>query len=602
MTTSSPFNRLWALLTPDERRRGMTLLGLMLVGMTLEMLSVGLVIPAIVLLTQNDVVSHYPFLRPLFAMLGNASQHTLVVAGILSLVGVYLVKAVFLVFLASRQTQFVFEQQAQLSQRLFTLYLYQPYTFHLQRNSAQLIRNVMSEVGLLSGYGILPVLGLLSESLVILGLAGLLLAVEPVGTSILMSVMGVAAWVYQILIRRFLVRWSEARQYHEGMRLQHLQQGLGAAKDVKLLGRESEFLRQYSVHNKQSARAIQLRDTLQQLPRLWLELLAVGGLAVLVMIFLARGKGVDALLPVLGMFSAAAFRLLPSLNRVVGALQSFRYGVPIIEILHTELFSLNDAKPNSRLTPITFNDTLEVRQVTYTYPGVEEPSLRNVTLTIRRNECIGIIGQSGAGKSTLVDIMLGLLTPDKGTVLVDSIDVQTNLRGWQDMIGYVPQSIYLSDDTLRRNVAFGLSDSQINDEAVWRALRAAQVEQFVNELPKGLNTMVGERGVRLSGGQRQRIGIARALYHDPPVVVLDEATSSLDTATERGFLQAIDTLQGAKTIVVVAHRLSTVAHCDRLYRMEQSRVVEVEEPSKVLRNADHEIAQTGPISIGSSND
>lgn len=568
----------------SERRSAVLLLGLMLMGMVLETLGVGLVIPALALLTQRDFVSNYPVLQPVLQALGNPSQQTLVIGGMLVLVGVYLIKALFLAYLAWRQMRFAFGVQAQLSQRLFTVYLHQPYTFHLQRNSAQLIRNVISEVSMITGNGIQPYMMLLTESLVLLGLCSLLLFVEPLGALVVASVLGAAAWGFHRLTRGRIALWGQARQHHEGLRIQHLQQGLGGAKDVKLLGRETDFLEQYRVHNTQSARVGQLQSTLQQLPRLWLELLAVSGLAILVISMLAQDRELEAVLPTLGLFAAAAFRIMPSVNRVLGAAQSLRYGLPVIDILHAEL---NLATPEVVGThrPVTlFCAALELSQITYTYPGAAEPALKGITLAIQRGESVGFIGASGAGKSTLADIMLGLLTPDSGEVRVDGKDIHAHLRNWQNQIGYVPQSIFLTDDTLRRNVAFGLPNEQIDDAAVQRAIQAAQLEEFVASQPNGLETLVGERGIRLSGGQRQRIGIARALYHDPAVLVLDEATSSLDTATERGVMQAVTALQGSKTILIVAHRLSTVEYCDRLYRLHEGRVVEEGTPSTMVSN------------------
>jgi ABC-type multidrug transport system fused ATPase/permease subunit len=259
--------------------------------------------------------------------------------------------------------------------------------------------------------------------------------------------------------------------------------------------------------------------------------------------------------------------------------QSLRYGLPVINVLHEEL-NLAIPKVAATRSPVTpFHEGLELSRVTYTYPGAAEPALKNVSLLIQRGESVGFVGASGAGKSTLVDILLGLLTPDTGEMLVDGKDIQLNLRNWQDQIGYVPQSIFLTDDTLRRNVAFGLANEQIDDVAVQRAIRAAQLEEFVTSLPDGQETFVGERGIRLSGGQRQRIGIARALYHDPAVLVLDEATSALDTATEAGVIQAVTALQGTKTVIVVAHRLSTVEHCNRLYRLHEGRLLEEGPPT-----------------------
>ena len=577
MTTSlgnfSTPRKIWKLLTPLQRRKAMTLLVLMFMGMILETLSVGLVIPAIALLTQHDVIHKYPALQPVFEAMGNPSPQSFVIGGMLVLVGAYLIKVVFLALLAWWQMRFAFGVQAQLSQRLFAVYLRQPYTFHLQRNSAQLIRNVINEVSLFIGNGILPGIMLITESLVLIGLCSLLLVVEPVGALIVVIVLGAAAWGFHGLTQGRIARWGAARQYHEGLRIQHLQQGLGGAKEVKLLGREADFLEQYRVHNTQSAHVGQLQSTMQQLPRLWLELLAISGLAILVISMLVQNRALDAVLPTLGLFAAAAFRIMPSVNRILTAVQSLRYGVPVFDVLHSEINLAIPEVAGTDYSVVPFCNVVELNQVTFCYPSAVEPALKNISLTIQRGESIGFVGASGAGKSTLVDILLGLLIPDTGQVRLDGKDIQENIRNWQDQIGYVPQSIFLTDDTLRRNVAFGLANECIDDGAVERAIQAAQLEEFIASLPEGLETVVGERGVRLSGGQRQRIGIARALYHDPAVLVLDEATSALDTATERDVMQAVTALQGSKTLVIVAHRLSTVEHCNRLYHLGQGEVV-----------------------------
>jgi len=581
-TNLSPAHKIWGLLTSAEQRSAVVLLVLMFIGMVMETLGVGVVIPALGMLTQADAVRNYPALQSVLQALGNPSQQTLVIDGMLLLVGVYLVKTMFLAFLVWRQMHFVYGVRARLSQHLYTVYLHQPYTFHLQRNSAQLIRNVINEVDMFSGNGIMSSMILLTESLVLLGICSLLLVVEPLGALIVLSVFGTASWGFNRFTRTHIARWGEARQYHEGLRLQHLQQGLGGAKDVKLLGREIEFLAQYHRHNVQTARAGQLQTTIQQFPRLWLELLAVSGLAIVVISMLAQGRALEAVLPTLGMFAAAAFRLMPSVNRVLGAVQSLRFTLPVIDVLHGEKNLVQPQEDTRTHSPIEhFEVALELSQITYAYPGAAQPALKDVSLAIQRGESVGFIGTSGAGKSTLVDILLGLLTPDTGEVRVDGKDIHANLRNWQDQIGYVPQSIFLTDDTLRRNVAFGLPNEQIDDAAVQHAIQAAQLEDFVANLPDGLETLVGERGIRLSGGQRQRIGIARALYHDPAVLVLDEATSSLDTATEDDVMQAVRALQGTKTIIIIAHRLSTVAHCNRLYRLQRGRVVEEGAPDNM---------------------
>ena len=569
----STIGKIWNLLTPSERRSAVALLCPILIGMVLETLGVSLVIPAIMLLTQSDLANKYPAVQPLFQALGNPNQETLIVGGMLVLLGVFLTKELFLALLAWWQARFAFGVMAQLSQRLFAIYLGQPYTFHLQRNSAQLIRNVINQVNWFIYSGILPGITLLKESLVLLGLCGLILVVEPLGALIVVSLLG-SAWGFHRLTRRRIGRWGQVAQDRDGLRIQHLQQGLGGAKEVKLLGREAEFLEQYRVHNKQSADMARSQATLQQMPRLWLELLMVSGLAALVISMLKLGRSPEAILPSLGLFAVAAFRLMPSVQGVIAAVQSLRYCLACIDNLHAEISLPTPEPTGTHCSATPFRTVLELRHITYTYPGAERASLKDVSLAIQRDESVGFIGASGAGKSTLVDILLGLLSPDAGEVRVDGKEIQTNLRNWQDQVGYVPQSIFLTDDSLRRNVAFGLSDAQIDGAAVQRAIRSAKLEEFVASLPDGLDTLVGERGVRLSGGQRQRIGIARALYHDPAVIVLDEATSSLDTDTEHEVMQAVRALHGSKTIVIVSHRLSTVAHCDRLYKLHQGRVVQ----------------------------
>jgi ATP-binding cassette, subfamily B, bacterial PglK len=580
---SSIATKTWGLLAPARRRSAIKLGLLMVVGMMLEMLGVGLVIPAIALLTQQDLAANYPIFRPVIGALGISTQQDLIIGAMLALVGIYLAKNLFLSLLAWQRTRFGYGLQAELSQRLFSLYIAQPYTFHLQRNSAQLIRNVSGEVSMLIGSAVIPGMQLVAEGLVLCGLCALLLVVEPVGTAIVVSVLGVAAWGFHRITRHRITRWGKARQYHDGMRLQHLQQGLGGAKDVKLLGRESDFLAQFGTHAVQGARVSQLQAAFLQIPGLWMELLGVMGLAALVLSMLAQGKEPASILPTLGLFAAAAFRLMPSANRILAAMQQLRFGLPVVNTLHEEL-KLAMPKPShtSRCgNGAPFEHEIRLTNVSYTYHSAATPAVDRISLSIGKGESVGFIGASGSGKSTLVDVLLGLLSPQTGQITIDGQNIEQDLRAWQDQIGYVPQSIYLTDDTLRRNVAFGLPKEQIDEQAVWCAIKAAQLDEFVASLPNGLDTLVGERGIRLSGGQRQRIGIARALYHNPMVLVLDEATSALDTATEQGVMQAVTALRHSKTILIVAHRLSTVAQCDRLYRLERGALAGEGLPSEM---------------------
>ena len=581
MTT---FKKIFSLLTHSERKNAMMLLILMFIGMGLETVGIGLVIPAIALMSKQDLALSYPKLQPLLNALGNPTQTQLIIGAMITLVIINLIKAIFIAFMIWRQKRFTMEVQIQLSLRLFTIYLRQPYIFHLKRNSAQLIRNSVTEVNEFTD-AISSFISLLTDSLVTLGIVFLLMMFEPLGTMIVMLILGLATWLFYRITRSRIIRWGEARQLHEGFRIQNLQEGLGGAKDVKILGRESDFLTQYNVHNIHSAKAGQLYQTLIALPRLWLELLAIIALATLVITMIIQGHNIARIVPVLGLFTASSFRLMPSINKMLTSVQTLRYTLPVVNILYEE-FNLPAPDPNAQTGKNTkvFRDEIRLINISYTYPDTPKPTLNNFSFVIRKGESVGFIGSSGSGKSTMVDVILGLLTPDSGQVKVDGEDIQQNLRAWQNQVGYVPQHIYLTDDTLRRNVAFGLSNEQIDDKAVTRAIIAAQLEPFIKSLPNGLETLVGERGVRLSGGQRQRIGIARALYHDPALLVLDEATSSLDTATERSVMKTVTKLHGNKTILIVAHRLSTVEKCDRLYRLEDGRIVGEGIPNEMLSN------------------
>lgn len=598
MLKDSPVTGMWSLLEPSQRRGAVVLFALMLVGMVLEMLGVGLVVPALALFSREDIAVRYPVLRPVLAFFGNPDQMTLVIGGLLVLLGVYALKALFLGFLAWRQSRFVFSLQARISQRLFATYLLKPYTFHLQRNSAELIRNATTEVWLFTNRVMSSIMLLLKESLVLAGLCALLLFVEPLGAVVVVGLFVFFGWGFYALTRKYVSRWGKVRHKHDGLRIQHLQQGIGGVKDVKVLGRESEFLAQFAFHNRKTARVGERETTMQQIPRLWIELIAVGTLVVLVVTMIARDGSLDGVIPKLGLFAAAAFRLMPSVNRILSSLQTIRFGMPVMDMLRRELDPGVTASPLSarKKEKMPFSRELRLEGVSYSYPSARTPAIKNVSLSVFKGETVGFIGSSGAGKSTIVDLILGLLVPDAGSVAVDGKNIGENLRGWQDCIGYVPQSIFLTDDTLRKNVAFGVPDDLVDDTAVRAALKAAQLDAFVDGLADGIETVVGERGVRLSGGQRQRIGIARALYHDPAVLVLDEATSALDTGTEQGVMEAVNALHGEKTIIIVAHRLSTVEQCDRLYRLEEGRVVDKGEADEVLRKMKHAYAATAGAS------
>lgn len=569
----------WKLFTNSDRVAFIRIVVMVIVGMFLETISLGIVVPIIGILTQDDYQQKYPFIVDIF---GNLSREELISAVMVAMVLIYVVRSLFLFWSLWIQKGFSASVSGRLSQSLFSIYLRQPYMFHLQRNSSTLMRNAKNATSVVT-CGVDPFLVLLTDGLVAIAMFALLIAVEPVGTLAVLLVFGLSTFVFQRTTRRRIDNWGYQVDYHETKILQHLQEGFGGAKDVKVLGRENEFLSQHEKHLGESIRINRIYNVILTLPRSFMEIITIVGLCLLVVSMVVRGRELADIVPILGLFAAAAFRVMPSINRLLMATQTLIFNRSIIASVYKD-FLLDSPDSLSLKSETKFATQLELTDVSFKYPTAATASLQNVSLVVKRGEAVGFVGPSGAGKSTLVDVILGLFAPTSGVVKVDGQDVQQNLRNWQNQIGYVPQAIYLTDDTLRRNVAFGLNDENIDDNLVRNAIRLAQLEEFVATLPEKLETVVGERGVRLSGGQRQRIGIARALYHNPSVLVLDEATSSLDTPTEHGVMQAVQALQGSKTVLIVAHRLSTVEYCDRLYKIENARITEEGTFDKVVKS------------------
>lgn len=578
-------NKIWEVLSKVEKRNAIILIFLLLVGMVLEALGISLVIPAIALFTQDDISVNYPILKPILDSFGNPSHMTQVRWGLIILLLVFVIKNMFLAFLVWAQAKFTQTLGARLSSSLYSIYLQQPYNFHLQHNSSILIRNIYTEVNVFTG-AMNSFLLLLSESFVLLGLFVMLIIIEPLSAISVVILLGFSVITFHRFTRKTISKWGIDRQHHDGFRIQHIQQGLGGVKDSMLLGREKDFIEEFSFHNKRNYEIARKITALKQMPRLLLEVLAVLAMVVVFFMMLMQGKAIGTILPVLAFFAVTAFRLMPSANRILGAVQEVTFHLPVINVLFKDLKLPLIGSKNNLDEKLLFKKNINISKISFHYENSNEPVIKDMSFMINSGESIGIIGPSGSGKSTLVDIILGLLKPSSGEVLVDGLNIDNNIRNWQDKIGYVSQSIYLTDDSLRRNVAFGLSNENISEVALKNAIKAAQLDEFINELPNGLDTIVGEDGVRLSGGQRQRIGIARALYHDPLVLVLDEATSSLDMKTEASVMKAIDELRGKKTIIIIAHRLSTVANCDRIHMLKKGLVVSTGSPKEVLRKND----------------
>jgi ABC-type multidrug transport system fused ATPase/permease subunit len=570
------FDKINYLLEKKEKTKILVLFFLILIGMAFEMISVGAVLPILNLVTNQDISKVFPKVLPILEQLGRYSRSSLIFYGILSLVLIYLIKSIFLVFLSWKQASFSTELSASLSRKLFLGYMKKPYSFHLKKNSALLLRNIQNETNLLMTVSI-SAINLSIEITVLVGITFTLIYLAPLATFLVGLFFGLAGFSFTLITKGRLYNWGKDRQYHDGNATQHILQGFGGIKEVKLMGLEHFFLFNFDKHNKLKAEVLTKQITFQQVPRIYLELLAIISLAGTVILTKSSSVSFEKLLPMLGVFGTAAFRVIPSVNRILSSIQIIRFNRSVIDLLHSEFQVINNSDVENigfpKLTIKKLNDSIFVDRISFQYEGSETNALYDISMGIKKGEIIGLIGQSGSGKSTLVDIVLGLLRPKSGKILADGKDIYGNLRQWQNQIGYVPQSIYLTDESLRNNIAFGVPEDKINDLAVTRSVIAAQLGELIKSLPEGLNTIVGERGVRLSGGQRQRIGIARALYCDPDILVLDEATSALDSETEMGVIEAVNSFKGKKTILIIAHRLSTVQNCDRIYVLSHGKVV-----------------------------
>lgn len=551
---------------------------MMLVSAGLETLGVGLILPFLQLIENPASLSQLPILGDIRKSFGTTSKEELLLYAGLGLLGVVILKNGFLVVLIYCQFRVTYQNQWLLSTRLYRLYLESPFIHALRRNSAELIRNVHDAVNEATGSVILGFLNLLTELFVIIAIIALLLMFKPIAALAATLVLGTAIILYHLAARKKFVSWGERALMLRTDILKSLQQGLHSLKTTKVHGREDYFLGRFS----QAKRAIcdlgAFINTANNTPRLWVETVIVASVLVMIVILIAGDTGETEILPMLGLFAAAAFRLMPSINRLIIAFNNIKQGQAaldsVVRDIRLQLNRSPETEADESLKDLSTIKTIRLDNVSFTYPEMPTPAINNISMEITPGNSLGLVGPSGAGKTTLVDILLGLLAPTKGRVLINGQDLSRINKAWRHRLGYVPQSIYILDDTLRRNIAFGYEDDEIDEDAVLTAIKQAQLEDFVDGLTEGLDTVLGEHGARLSGGQQQRIGIARALYHDPEVLVLDEATSSLDTETEQEITAAINNLRGIKTLVIIAHRLSTVRQCDRLIYLENGKLAD----------------------------
>lgn len=574
-------SKVWFLLDLKQRRRTIYMFVLIFFSLIFESFGIGIIVPLVSILTDSSQLRENTYFIKTISYLGDPSLETLAIYAMCAMVILYTIRTVYLIFFTWEQASYAAEFQSKLSRLLFKKYLDQPYLFHVNRNSAELIRNTSTEVATLVSM-VQQALSFLNEIITMLGISFFLLYVEPVGAIVVVGSLGFAGVITFTLAKKKLLNLGILRQNFEGERIRHFQQGLGGIKDIKIYGREEEFLSRYKTQSDGAAKVVKQYTTLLAFPRIWLEYFSILGLVALILSTLYQGKSLSEAATLVALFGAAAFRVMPSINRMLVVMQNIKFSLPTIDLVYHEM-SLVDENKKVYIAPDTESkfESLQLENLHFSYGTT--PVLNGISLEIQSGTTVGFIGESGAGKSTLLDLLLGLMSPNAGDIKVNGISILEDPRSWQRKIGYVSQNIYLTDDTLRNNIAFGIPKEFLNEERINSAIKLAQLENFVSKAEFGLDTIVGERGVKLSGGQKQRIGIARALYHNPSVLVLDEATSSLDLATESEVMDAINALHGTKTILIIAHRLSTLQSCDNIYRIENGKIYQ-DQSLNVKRN------------------
>lgn len=560
-----------------EKMKLMLLLFGILLTTLLELMGVVAIMPFVNVVMDPSVIERTGYLKWLYDFLHlNSTNGFIAVLGLI-LIGVYIVKNLSLILLYYIQYAFTFHSQKKLSSRMLKCYMDQSYTFHLKNNSADLMRNIEWDVSMMF-QAIISMLGLLAEACVCVVL-GIYLLIQDKSIAIgMVAILGLFVLLFAKPYKKYLKTiGDEDRKYRAGI-TKWMQQSLGGIKETKILGREKYFCNQFDNCYGSWADREKMYRLLQAAPKPVLEALCVTALLAVIIVKLLHGTSSAYFITAVSVFAVAAIRLLPSINRITSSYGSIVFNMPAFDAVY------HDLKEIEELTKVKHEETeenailpyqkqIQVKNLTFSYQGKEEHVLENVNIRIDKNQSVAFIGPSGAGKTTLVDIILGILPPTEGQVLVDGVDIALHQGQWRKNLGYIPQSIYLLDDTIRNNILFGQNCE--DEEQLWKAVEEAQLKEFILTLENGIDTVIGENGICLSGGQRQRIGIARALYTNPGVLVLDEATSALDNETEAAVMDAINHLAGNKTLIIIAHRLSTTKQCDSIYEVKEKSVTRV---------------------------
>jgi ATP-binding cassette, subfamily B, bacterial PglK len=546
----------------------------MILVAALEMLSIGMIIPFVQVVLSggdNNALSWLPF-----ALADLPSDEILIIVAV-AFVIFFIAKNIFIFVMIYVVTRFTQLALAQFMKKMFALYLQRDYTFFLQRNSSEVVRNLSQSAGAAFD-GLRLGLNMAMDILLTFAACLLLLIAAPkitilVGLSLLIFGVG----LYMIL-GPFLHKLGKEAFVYEAKVIQSINQAFGSIKDIKVLNCQSAVIEPFGHQTDQLARFATRSITANQSPRLFIETLFIVGFIIVLLALLNFSETINEVISIVGLFGMAALRLMPSINRILSAATEIRYRTQMVETLYQDQsdglrhVDLINRSPDN--TPITFEKNIQLKDITYNYPATNQAALNGISFEVKKGFSVGLVGESGSGKTTSADLILGLLKPTTGKLMADGQDISLNLPNWQRLLGYVPQFIYILDDSLRRNIAFGVTDNEIDDEAVITALKLAQLENILDELPDGLESVLGEDGVRLSGGQRQRVGIARALYRNPEVLIFDEATSALDSETELEVTNAIERLSGTKTLFIIAHRLSTVEKCDMLVFLRKGKVID----------------------------
>lgn len=576
------WKKIWAVLDVRERRNAWITLAVVILGALSSALMVGSVLPFLSVLSNPDQIQQVPTLAWTYETFGFVDNYAFLVALGLGSCAVIVVTSLIQIAKTYAVSRFSMMRVHSISHRLLIAYLRQPYSFFLNRHTGEMSTRVLAEAEQLVIQFLRPAAELIASMFTVIAIVGLLLWVDPLITVIAFGALGGIYVAVHAFNRRILTGLGTVRANANSERFRVVNEALSGIKDIKLLGREGSYADRYAEQSQRMALSLVAVQVISQVPQFVLQAVAFGGIILLCLTLmdaegLASGEALGGILPILGIFAFAGQRLMPELSKLYQSLAQLTAGGAAVSMVHDDLLDkagsgslLRDIPPAIGLT-----HQLALESVSYRYPNAELAGLKNVSLNIRAGERIGVIGSTGAGKTTLADLMLGLLSPSEGRILADGIEITCeNLQAWQQSVGYVPQDIFLIDANLTENIALGVLPQEIDEDRVRHAAEIACLDVFIQEeLPDGYNTTIGERGVRLSGGQRQRIGIARALYHDADMIVFDEATSALDNLTEREVMAAIDALPGDKTVLMIAHRLSTVKRCDRIIVLDKGQLV-----------------------------